>query len=155
MLEIIVPVSETYDEKKEEFVTLSKPQVLQMEHSLISISKWEEKWAIPYFSDAHKKTSEQVFDYLRCMTINKNVDPNVYDLLSRENIIDINNYIDAKHTATWFSSDEKKEFIKKVLPTLLLPLTIKSCASFSFNAFSKISISFFLPIISVLFITLL
>lgn len=113
MLEIVVPAGEFYDEKKEEFVTLSKPQILQMEHSLISIAKWEEKWAIPYFSEKEKKTSEQVLDYLRCMTINKNVDQECYNHLTAENVQRINEYIESKHTATWFSSDEKQNFIKK------------------------------------------
>lgn len=115
MLEILVPAGEFYDEKKEEFVTIDKPQVLQLEHSLISIAKWEEKWEKPYFSDLenHKKTTEELFDYIRCMTINKNVNPEVYKHLSNENIQAINNYIEAKHTGTWFTEDEKKNFIKK------------------------------------------
>lgn len=113
MLEITVPAGEFYDEKTNEFHKLEKDQVLQLEHSLISIAKWEEKWAIPYFSDEeHKKTNEQVFDYLRCMTINKNVNPNVYSNLTQDNIKEINKYIESKHTATWFSSDEKRKFIK-------------------------------------------
>lgn len=112
MLEIHVSEGEFYDEHAEEFVTIGKAQVLQMEHSLISIAKWEEKWAIPYFSDSHKKTTEQLFDYLRCMTINKNVDPRVFNYLGNDNINKINEYIEAKHTATWFSSDEKKKFIQ-------------------------------------------
>lgn len=115
MLEIVVKAKEIYDEKKEEFITVDKPQVLQMEHSLISISKWEEKWAIPYFSDNTEKTQEQIFDYLKCMTVNKNVNPDCYNpsVLGSENIKKINEYISSKHTATWFSSDEKESFIKK------------------------------------------
>lgn len=113
MLEIIVPAGEIYDESKEEFITMDKPQVLQLEHSLISISKWEEKWCVPYFSDKEVKTTEQVLDYLKCMTINKNVNPDAYSHLSSSNIEAINRYIESKHTATWFSSDEKKQFINR------------------------------------------
>lgn len=113
MLEITIPASEFYNEEKNEFVTIDKPQILQLEHSLISISKWEEKWAIPYFSEKYKKTTEQVYDYIRCMTINKNVNPAVYENLTSDNINAINDYIKAKHTATWFSTDEKNSFINK------------------------------------------
>ena len=112
MLEIIVPAGERYDEEKNEFVTIDKPITLQLEHSLISISKWEELWGTPYFSD-EEKTDEQIISYLKCMTINRNISASVYDCLSKDNIEAINSYIKAKHTATWFSSDEKKSFIKK------------------------------------------
>lgn len=113
MLEIVVPAGETFDELKNEFVTVDKPQTLQLEHSLIAISKWEEKWAIPYFSDAHPKTDEQLLDYLKCMTINKNVNKNVYSNLTAENMAEINAYIEHKHTATWFTDDEKTQFVRK------------------------------------------
>ena len=112
MLEIVVPAGETYDEARDLFITLDKPIVLQLEHSLISISKWEEKWAIPYFLDT-PKTDEQTIDYLRCMTINKNVNPDVYTYLTSDNVKQINDYISSKHTATWFTADEKKQFVKK------------------------------------------
>lgn len=113
MLEITVPAGERYNEEIGEFVSIDKPQILQLEHSLISISKWEEKWAIPYFSYKEEKTDEQILDYLRCMTINKNVDPNVYYHLTNENVQKINEYIEHKHTATWFTDDEKKNFIRR------------------------------------------
>ena len=92
MLRITVPAREFYDESKGEFVEI-KEQTLIMEHSLISISKWESKWKKPYLSEKVKKTDEEVFDYLRCMTITpSNVDPLVYRSLSKENIEAISDY---------------------------------------------------------------
>lgn len=106
MLKITIPDGEFYDDNKEEFVTI-KGQTLQLEHSLISISNWEAKWHQPFLAD-REKTAEELLDYIRCMTITQNVDPNIYYNLSEKNIEDINSYIEDKHTATWFSEDEIK-----------------------------------------------
>lgn len=99
MLHITIPAMELWDEDKEEFITNSKPQTIVLEHSLVSISKWESRWNKPFLSkDA--KTQEESIDYIRCMTITQNVDPLVYKCLTTENMDDVNNYIDAPMTAT-------------------------------------------------------
>lgn len=98
MLEIIIPSSEFYDELKEEFIT-SKEQILHLEHSLVSLSKWESKWHKPFISK-DKKTTDETIDYIKCMTLNKNVDINCYYNLSDEHFMIINNYIDDDMTAT-------------------------------------------------------
>lgn len=105
MLRIILPEREYYDNSKSEFVYL-KAQTLDLEHSLISISKWESKWKKPFFSKEGKTTPEFI-DYVRCMTLNPNVDSSAYYGLTREQIKRINEYIDDKMTATWFN--EKNE----------------------------------------------
>ena len=105
MLQIIVPERELWDEKKEEFVYIKK-QKLQLEHSLVSISKWESKWCKPYFSKENK-THEEIIDYIRCMTITQNVDPYVYYALSNNNMEQIQKYIKAPMTATIFSKEPK------------------------------------------------
>lgn len=102
MLKIVVPASEGWDEKLQEFVS-TKETVLELEHSLLSLSKWESKWCMPFLDD-EPKTDEQTIDYIRCMTINK-VDPNVYYLLSPQNIETIKEYINAKMTATFFNDE--------------------------------------------------
>ena len=71
MLQIKVPGKETWDEKTEEFVSCPDT-VLSLEHSLISISKWESKWHMPFLGK-DQKTPEQIMDYIRCMTITPNV----------------------------------------------------------------------------------
>ena len=107
MLRLIVPLSvEGWDEEKEEFVQ-AKEQVLQLEHSLVSISKWESKWCKPFLS-ADSKTDEEVLDYIRCMTLTEDVDPEVYKHLTRENVEQINSYINAPMTATTFTDEKRK-----------------------------------------------
>lgn len=100
MLTITVPAGELFDEKTQTFIA-TKEQTLQLEHSLVALSKWESKWCVPFLTN-DKKTMEQTIDYIKCMTITQNVDPNVYLLLSRSNIEEINAYIDAPMTATTF-----------------------------------------------------
>lgn len=99
MLHITIPEREFYDESTEEFVTL-KEQKVTMEHSLISISKWEAKWKKPYLTD-RKKTKEEILDYLRCMTVYPSgLDPMYYLALTPENISEITDYIEDPMTAT-------------------------------------------------------
>lgn len=96
-LEVSVQESELYDEKNEQFVTIPGGK-LKLEHSLLSISKWESKWHVPFLND-DKKTNEKTLDYIRCMTIN-NVNPSIYGILSPGNIEDIQSYISNPMTAT-------------------------------------------------------
>ena len=103
MLEITIPETEQWDELKQEFV-YTKEQTLQLEHSLVSLSKWESKWCKPFLSK-EDKTFEETIDYIRCMTLNRHVPDEVYGFLTRSNIKQINEYISAPMTATWFSKD--------------------------------------------------
>lgn len=107
MLEIDIPDREYYDERLQEFVYL-KGQKLVLEHSLVSLSKWESKWKKPFLSK-DKKTYEESADYVRCMTISKNVDPTVYSGLDQATFNKISDYIDDSMTATWFSENDKKK----------------------------------------------
>lgn len=111
MLRIIVPGREFYDEKKNEFVQ-TKPVTLQLEHSLVSISKWESKWHKPFLTvdaKSDSKTQEESFDYIRCMTINQDVDPMVYKAITRDQMKRINDYINDPMTATWFNEKDQKK----------------------------------------------
>ena len=122
MLRITVPAveeSELWDEATETFVKNPgvKEQTLQLEHSLISISKWESKWCKPFISK-DEKTDEETIDYIRCMTINQNVDPSVYDHLTTDNLKDIRDYINAPMTATTvreIKSNNSKEIVTSEL----------------------------------------
>lgn len=105
MLEITVPISpEGWDEEKQEFVE-PKYRTLQLEHSLVSLSKWESKWCKSFLS-GKEKTDEEIIDYIRCMTLTKNVDPEIYNYLTRENFEQVNRYIEAPMTATTFSNTQ-------------------------------------------------
>ena len=106
MLQIIIPELELFDEEKQEFV-YTKEQPLRMEHSLVSLSKWESKWCKPFLSK-EEKTREEVLDYVKCMTLDENVDPSVFNYLTNENVSEINEYIGLPMTATWFNEDKNK-----------------------------------------------
>jgi hypothetical protein len=111
MLQITVPESpkrEFFNEATNKFyyTQATKEQKLQLEHSLISLSKWESKWHKPFLSKKEKKTDEQIRDYVRCMSLTQNVDPNIFNNLSSENITEITDYINDPMTATWFRKDK-------------------------------------------------
>lgn len=106
MLKIFVPSGELYDERTERFITVNGRE-LQLEHSLVSISKWESKWKKPFLSGS-EKTREETIDYIRCMTTSQNVDPNVFLGLTDANIDAVNRYVDDPMTATTFKNNQKK-----------------------------------------------
>lgn len=105
MLTITIPERETWSEEKNMFIVIPK-QKLQLEHSLLSVSKWESKWHVPFLNDNKRtkveKTQEMVIDYIRCMTITKDVDPMVYYNMTSENVEQIQAYINDPMTATTF-----------------------------------------------------
>jgi hypothetical protein len=113
MLQITIPASEQFNQETNEFIN-SKEQVLQLEHSLISLSKWESKWCKPFLSK-DVKTEEESIDYVRCMTLTQNVDPNVYNFITKENFRMINEYVEAPMTATTFSKESRPEINRDVI----------------------------------------
>lgn len=119
MLRIVVPMSpEGWDEKKQEFVE-PKVQVLQLEHSLVSLSKWESKWCKPFLTKDNK-TYEETIDYIKFMTLTQNVKPEVYDYITQENMQEINAYIDAPMTATTFSEDKNGKRSREIVTSELI-----------------------------------
>lgn len=106
MLQITVPAVEQWDEQKQEFITTGKEQTLCLEHSLVSLSKWESKWN-KIFLDKREKTTEEILDYIKCMTLTQNVNPDIYNRLTVENFQQIHEYIEAPMTATTFYDDKR------------------------------------------------
>lgn len=104
MKKIVIPGQELWDPVKREFLPSGKDTVIQIEHSLISLSKWEAKWCKPFLSS--NKTNEELIDYIRCMTLTQNVDPEIYRKIPRSVINEIVEYIEAPMTATTFSKKE-------------------------------------------------
>lgn len=105
MLQIVVPPynEESWDEVNERFVNRKFPgQTIVLEHSLVSMSKWESKYHKPFLSK-DKKTDEELIYYIKCMTITQNPNPDTYKYLTLQNLKEINEYIEDSHTATWFS----------------------------------------------------
>lgn len=118
MLTIIVPGVELFDESTQEFKT-TEDYVLQLEHSLVSLSKWESIFEKPFLgSDA--KTDAEVIGYIKCMTISTGVPSEVYSRLSVENLEQVNAYINAKMTATWFSEERRQPRSREVITSELI-----------------------------------
>ena len=101
MLQITVPERECYDEARNLYIQ-APSRTLQLEHSLVSIGKWESKWCKPFLSTDGKMTNAELIDYIRCMTISQNVPDEVYMCLTDENLREIQAYIRAPMTATTF-----------------------------------------------------
>ena len=117
MLHLTIGPKEYFDENRGVFyyafpwaptkeVSKTESFGVQMEHSLLSLSRWEEKWKIPFLEKEPEKTMEQTLDYIRCMTITKNVPEKFYESLSQSDLNKITEYISDSHTATWFSEED-------------------------------------------------
>ena len=105
MLQITIPEMEFFNSKTNEFKTY-KSVSLSLEHSLVSISKWESKWKKPFLTN-ERKTREESIDYVKCMTITQNVPDDVYFRIDSETMNKIQEYIDDPMTATWFNEKKK------------------------------------------------
>lgn len=118
MLQIVVPGVELFDESTETFIKTKDTQ-LKLEHSLLSISKWESKWCKPFLGvdKNDRRTNKEMLDYIECMTLNSNVPKEVYSALTQDNIIAINNYINHPMTASTVTSYEKTNPFKKEIIT--------------------------------------
>lgn len=120
MLKIVIKSKEHYDEDRNMFFMFpAKDTTLTLEHSLLSISKWEEKWHKPFLNDT-QLTEEETLDYIRCMCINPSsdsIDTMLLLNLSNENVMEINNYISNPMTATFFNDKEIKKKIGKRIVT--------------------------------------
>lgn len=119
MLQLVIHISpDTWDEEKEEFVD-GKTQILQLEHSLVSLSKWESNWCKPFLSTG-LKTDEEALDYIKCMTLNRNVDPDIYNYLTSAHIESVNKYIEAPMTATTFTEDKNGKRNREIITSELI-----------------------------------
>lgn len=118
MLQITIPSCEYWDEATNTFIN-KKSQTLQLEHSLVSLSKWESKWKKAFLTK-QDKTIEETIDYVRCMTITQGVDPEVYSRLTDENIRDINAYISDSMTATFFYEEETNRPNREIVTSELI-----------------------------------
>lgn len=119
MITIIVPQNELYNSKTMEFITLEKDTELVLEHSLISISKWESKWKKPFLKK-QERSVEETIDYVKCMTVNRISNPLVYELLTEDDYKRIKAYIDDPMTATTFRETANKSVSREGITSELI-----------------------------------
>ena len=117
MLIIEIPKSEFFNENTSTFDRF-EGMTIYMEHSLVSLSKWESKWKKPFLTS--QKTSEENLDYFKCMTITKNVPDHAYLFMTEESINKLGEYIIDPMTATTFSKQEDRKFNKEIITAELI-----------------------------------
>lgn len=107
-LPIFIPKQELWDESREILIPIEEDITLSLEHSLVSLTKWESKWRKPFLSP-EEKTQEQFRDYFRCMILNEDVDEEIVYALTQRDILEIQNYIETDQTATTFPKETSNE----------------------------------------------
>lgn len=118
MLRITIPAVEQWDDQKQEFIS-TKEQTLQLEHSLVSLSKWESKWCKAFLTK-QEKTFEETMDYIKCMTITQNVYSEIYNYLTNSNIEQVNKYIESPMTATYFLEEKSTKTSREQITSELI-----------------------------------
>lgn len=118
MLKIIVPGTEHFNEKTETFETVGDIE-LELEHSLVSLSKWESKHQKPFLVESHK-TPEEIIAYIESMIISPIYSSDVFYRLSQENFEQINAYIDSKESATTFGQMPERKGKGEVITSELI-----------------------------------
>jgi hypothetical protein len=115
----LFPHDETFDEASGQFLPSTDGVVVHLEHSLVSLSKWECKWELPFLS-TDDKTLEQTIDYIRMMIVGGELPPEVFQRITSDNINTINAYINSKQTATWFDNERKQTGPKEIITSELI-----------------------------------
>ena len=107
MLTITIPKAESYDSINNKFINVGEDTTIQLEHSLVSLSKWESNWKKPFYTD-EDHTSDELFDYIKCMCITDNVSDEVWNRLTPKELSEISEYITISRTATTFRKESNK-----------------------------------------------
>lgn len=111
MLTIVVPETKLLNEETFEIVNIPRT-TLKLEHSLLSISKWESIWKKPYLQDwewfQEELTHEMLLSYIKCMTINGEFSDTTYASIRASDFVEIQKYINDPMTATRFAGDENR-----------------------------------------------
>lgn len=118
MLTITVGATDVYDEASGTFGAKGGIE-LQLEHSLVSLSKWESIHEKPFLGK-DSKTPEEVISYVECMAIGEIPRGDIFHQLSEENVKEINEYIDRKMTATWFSDKTRSPAVAEIITSELI-----------------------------------
>lgn len=119
MLRVVIEDTEYFNDETEQFHTV-KGCVLDLEHSLLSLSKWESNYQKPFLSALEKKTPEEIYGYLKAMVVTPGVDPDVLDQCPPEMIEKIQQYIDSSQSATTFGEMPTRRGPSEVITSELI-----------------------------------
>lgn len=125
MLELTIQAYTLFDDATQEFTEVPE-RTIQLEHSLLSISRWESKWNKPFLSE-EAKTDDEIVDYTKCMTITKNVPDIAYHMITLEQFKAINEYISASMTATVIHDKEPGRGKNEVMTSELIYYYMIAC----------------------------
>lgn len=114
MLTITIPGVELFNEETMEF-SYGEGATLTLEHSLISLSKWESIWHKPFLSEKDAMTPEETISYVKCMCMSQHVNEEVFNRLTTKNLEEIKAYIGDSMTATTFSDEKRGSGRREIL----------------------------------------
>jgi len=117
VLTITVPKAEYFNDKTQTFIV--DEDVVELEHSLVSMSKWEQRFKKPFLSEG-EKTDEELLYYIKCMIISPDFPPDVFERLTQQNVNDINDYINDSATATWFNDSSTPQRTSETITSELI-----------------------------------
>lgn len=106
--DIFIPKQDLWDDTRGEFIPIGEDTTLTLEHSLVSLSKWESRWHKPFLSP-EEKTKEEMYDYFRCMILNEKFDNNIVYAFTPADIKKVEKYMEESQTATTFPEEKSKE----------------------------------------------
>lgn len=138
---ITIAEQEVFDESSMSFISVKETK-LQLEHSLVSVSKWESRWKKPFMETmGPNMTAEEFISYVECMCITQNINPAIFSFLTQDQIKEINDYINDPMTATTFTNRDpnagkgKKEIItSEIVYYWMIAQNIpKECEKWHFN----------------------
>ena len=118
MIRITIRSGDYWDERRQEFINVEGGTIL-LEHSLMSVAKWESRWKKPFLGK-EQKTREETIDYIRCMALNKNISPIVFETLTNSAIAKISEYINDPMTATTFSGNDTQKPSREIVTAELI-----------------------------------
>lgn len=118
MIQVTIQGGELFDSKTNEFVNF-KTTTVSLEHSLISISKWEAKWKKPFFKK-EERSLDEIIDYIACMSLNPNIDHRIFHKISSDEVRRVSDYISDPMTATTFNEFEDPKNNKQIVTSELI-----------------------------------
>lgn len=118
MLRIRIEGEEFFDEVDNTFSTVGDI-VLDLEHSLISLSKWEAEFQKPFLGPG-EKTTDEIMEYVHAMIMTQDVPGNIMKRFSADHLTKVNEYIESNQSATTFGQMPKTPGRSEIITSELI-----------------------------------